>query len=166
MDLAIVVIAFFLILVGLIGSFIPIIPGPITSWIGLLILHQASFMESNFTFLAITFSIAVGIFILDYFIPLIGAKKFGGTKSGIFGATLGLIVGLFFLGPLSIFLGTFLGAFLGELIHDPKNKRTALLAATGSLIGFLTGVFLKFSVTVIFGIYFIKILWDSQNLLW
>ena len=94
--------------------------------------------------LAITFSIAVGIFILDYFIPLIGAKKFGGTKSGIFGATVGLIVGLLFLGPLGIFLGTFLGAFLGELIHDPKNKRTAFLAATGSLIGFLTGVFLKF----------------------
>ena len=166
MDLAIIVIGFFFILIGLIGSFIPIIPGPITSWIGLLILHQVSLMESNFTFLAITFSIAVGVFILDYFIPLIGAKKFGGTKSGIIGATVGLIVSFLFLGPLGIFFGTFLGAFTGELIHDPKNKRTALLAATGSLIGFLTGVFLKFSVTVIFGIYFFKILWDSHNLLW
>ena len=103
---------------------------------------------------------------MDYFIPLIGAKKFGGTKSGIIGATLGLLAGLLFLGPLGIFLGSFLGAFTGELIHDPINKRKALLAATGSLIGFLTGVFLKFSVTVIFGIYFFKILLDSHNLLW
>ena len=92
MDLTLIVIGIFLIFIGLIGSFIPVIPGPITSWLGLLILHQASFMESNFTFLAITFSIAVGIFILDYFIPLIGAKKFGGTKSGIIGATLGLLL--------------------------------------------------------------------------
>ena len=105
-------------------------------------------------------------FYFGLFYPTYRAKKFGGTKSGIIGATVGLIVGLLFLGPLGIFLGTFLGAFLGELIHDPKNKRTALLAATGSLIGFLTGVFLKFSVTVIFGIYFFKILLDSHNLLW
>ena len=166
MDLTLIVIGIFLIFIGLIGSFIPVIPGPITSWLGLLILHQASFMESSFTFLAITFSIAIGIFILDYFIPLIGAKKFGGTKSGIIGATLGLFIGLLFLGPLGIFLGSFLGAFTGELIHDPINKRKALLAATGSLIGFLTGVFLKFSVTIIFGIYFFKILWDSRDLLW
>ena len=75
MDLTLIVIGFFLIFIGLIGSFIPVIPGPITSWLGLLILHQASFMESSFTFLAITFSIAIGIFILDYFIPLIGLKN-------------------------------------------------------------------------------------------
>lgn len=164
MDLALIILGILLIFIGIIGSFVPVIPGPITAWLGLLILYQTSFLTSDFTFLATTFSIAIGVFILDYFIPLIGAKKFGGTKSGIIGATLGLLVGLIFLGPLGIFLGTFLGAFTGELIHDPKDKRTALRAATGSLIGFLTGVFLKFSVTVIFGYYFFKILWDSRFL--
>jgi uncharacterized protein YqgC (DUF456 family) len=102
---------------------------------------------------------------LDYFIPIIGAKKFGGTKSGIIGATVGLIAGLIFLGPLGIFLGTFLGALVGELIHDPDDKRTAVKAATGTLIGFLTGVFLKFSITVLFGYYFFKILWENRLLL-
>ena len=164
MDLALIILGILLIFIGVIGSFVPVIPGPITAWLGLLILYQTSFLTLDFTFLATTFSIAIGVFILDYFIPLIGAKKFGGTKTGIIGATLGLLVGLIFLGPLGIFLGTFLGAFTGELIHDPKNKRTALLAATGSLIGFLTGVFLKFSVTVIFGYYFFKILWESRFL--
>ncbi len=164
MDLALIIIGILLIFLGLIGSFIPVIPGPITAWVALFILHQTSFLSSDFTFLAITFSVAIGVFILDYFIPIIGAKKFGGTKSGIIGATLGLLVGLIFLGPLGIFLGTFSGAFVGELIHDPNEKRTALKAATGSLIGFLTGVFLKFSVTVLFGYYFFKILWESDYL--
>ena len=69
------------------------------------------FVSPDFPFLATTFSVAIGVFILDYFIPIIGAKKFGGTKTGIIGATLGLLVGLIFLGPLGFFLGTFSGAF-------------------------------------------------------
>ena len=165
MDLAIIIIGVLLIIIGLIGSFVPVIPGPITSWVALLILHQTSIVSSDFTFLAITLSIAIGVFILDYFIPIIGAKKFGGTKSGIIGATVGLLVGLIFLGPLGIFLGTFTGAFVGELIHNPNDKRTALKAATGSLIGFITGVFLKFSITVLFGYYFFKILWENRFLI-
>ena len=164
MDLALIILGILLIFIGIIGSFVPVIPGPITAWLGLLILYQNSLLTSDFTFLATTFSIAIGVFIFDYFIPLIGAKKFGGTKSGMIGATLGLLVGLIFLGPLGIFLGSFSGAFVGELINDPKDKRTALRAASGSLIGFLTGVFLKFSVTLIFGYYFFKILWDSRFL--
>lgn len=165
MDLVIIIIGILLIIIGLIGSFVPVIPGPITTWLALLILYQTSFVSTDFTFLAITLSISIGVFILDYFIPIIGAKKFGGTKSGIIGATVGLIAGLIFLGPLGIFLGTFLGALVGELIHDPNDKRTAVKAATGSLIGFLTGVFLKFSITALFGYYFFKILWENRLLL-
>ena len=161
MDLALILLGIFLVIIGIIGSFVPVIPGPITAWFGLLVLYQTSFLTSDFTFLATTFAVAIGVFILDYFIPIIGAKKFGGTKSGIIGATLGLLVGLIFLGPLGIFLGTFAGALIGELMNDPRDKRTALRSATGSLIGFLTGVFLKFSVTLLFGYYYFKILWDS-----
>lgn len=162
MDLALIIIGVLLIIIGLIGSFVPVIPGPITAWLALLIIYQTSFVSSDFTFLAITLSISIGVFILDYFIPIIGAKKLGGTKSGITGATVGLVVGLIFLGPLGVFMGTFLGAFIGELIQAPNDKRTALRAASGSLIGFLTGVFLKFSITLIFGYYFFKILLENH----
>ena len=162
MDLALIVIGILLIIIGLIGSFVPVIPGPITAWVALLILHQTSFVSPDFPFLATTFSVAIGVFILDYFLPIIGAKKIGGTKSGIIGATLGLLIGLIFMGPLGIFLGTFCGALVGELVYNPNDKRTALKAAKGSLIGFLTGVFLKFSVTVIFGYYFFEILLESR----
>ena len=162
MDLALIIVGVLLILAGLIGSFVPVIPGPITAWFGLLAVHQTSIVASNFSFLAITFSIAIGIFILDYFIPMIGAKKFGGTKSGMIGATVGLIVGMMFFGPLGIFTGTFFGALIGELIHDPSNKGTAIKSALGSLIGFLTGLFLKFSVSMVYGIYLVKILFEYQ----
>jgi hypothetical protein len=165
MDLLLIFIGFLLVLLGLIGSFVPIIPGPFSAWLGLLILHQTSFLAPNFSFLILTFSIAIGVFILDYFIPILGAKKFGGTKAGILGATLGLLIGLLFLGPLGIFLGTFIGAFIGELIRDSSDKNTALRAATGSLIGFLTGVFLKFSVTVTYAYYFVKIILRNPLLL-
>ena len=162
MDLLLIIVGLFFIFIGLIGSFVPVIPGPITAWVGLLILFQTSFLSPDSVFLVTTFSVAIGVFILDYFIPIIGAKKFGGTRSGIIGATLGLMIGLIFLGPLGIFLGTFSGALVGELIHDPNDKKTALKAATGSLIGFLTGVFLKFSVTVLFGYYFFEILLENS----
>ena len=163
MDLALIIIGILLIIIGLIGSFVPVIPGPISAWVALLILYQTSFVSPDFPFLVTTFSVAIGVFILDYFIPIIGAKKFGGTKSGIIGTTLGLLIGLIFMGPLGIFLGTFCGALVGELVYNPNDKRTALMAAAGSLIGFLTGVFLKFSVTVIFGYYFFEILLENRN---
>ena len=63
MDFVIICIGILLILIGLIGSFVPIIPGPITAWVALLILHQTSFLSLDFTFLAITFSVAIGVFI-------------------------------------------------------------------------------------------------------
>ena len=74
MDLILIFIGFLLILLGLVGSFVPVIPGPITAWLGLLILYQTSFLASDFYFLAITFTVAIGVFILDYFIPMLGAK--------------------------------------------------------------------------------------------
>ena len=165
MDSALIIFGIFFILVGLIGSFVPVVPGPISSWVGLFIIHQTSFKSPDFAFLAITFSVAIGVFIIDYCIPIIGAKKFGGTMSGIIGATLGLLIGVIFMGPLGIFLGTFFGSLVGELINNPKDKRTAFKAATGSLIGFLTGVLLKFSITIVYGYYFFNILLESRNFL-
>ena len=77
MDLALIVIGILLIIIGLIGSFVPVIPGPISAWVALLILHQTSFVSPDYTFLATTFSVAIGVLILDYFLPIIGAKKIG-----------------------------------------------------------------------------------------
>ena len=165
MDIFLILIGFTLVLLGLVGSFVPIIPGPISTWLGLLVLYQTSFLALDFYFLSTTLIIALGVFLLDYFIPMIGAKKFGGTKAGATGATLGLLIGVLSMGPIGIFVGPFIGALFGELIRDFSDKKTALKAAMGSLIGFLTGVFLKFSVTLVYAIYFVKILWNHRSII-
>jgi len=102
MDIFLVLLAGFMMLLGIIGSFLPVLPGPLTSWFGLLILHFTDAVPMNWTFLIITLIIALGIWLLDYVIPAIGTKKFGGSKAGMIGTTLGLIVGLIFLGPFGI----------------------------------------------------------------
>ncbi len=87
------------------------------------------------------------ITVLDYVIPSVGTKKLGGSKYGVWGSTIGIIVGLFF-GPLGIILGPAVGAFIGELIYQ-KQADVALKAALGSFVGFLAGTILKFGVTII-----------------
>tara|TARA_B100001057_G_scaffold496828_1_gene599348 strand:+ start:822 stop:1319 length:498 start_codon:yes stop_codon:yes gene_type:complete len=164
-DIFLILIGFTLVLLGLVGSFVPIIPGPISAWLGLLVLYQTSFLALDLYILGTTLIVALGVFLLDYFIPMIGAKKFGGTKAGATGATLGLLVGVLFMGPIGIFVGPFIGALFGELILDFSDKKTALKAATGSLIGLLTGVLLKFSVTLVYAIYFVKILWNHRSII-
>ena len=165
MDLIFVCFAGFFIFLGLVGSFLPVIPGPLTSWLGLLLLNFAPSITMESSFLIITFSIALTVFLLDTFIPILGAKKFGGGKGSTIGSTIGLITGILFLGPLGILIGPFFGAFFGELIVNQDNKKGAFRAAIGSLIGFLTGVFLKLIIGIAFAYYFIQFLWDTRELI-
>jgi len=162
MDLFLVILAAFFMLLGIIGSFLPVLPGPLTSWFGLLILHLTDAVPMNWTFLIITLFFALVIWLLDYIIPAIGTKKFGGSKAGMIGTTLGLIIGLIFLGPFGIIVGPFAGAYIGELLNKSDSK-TALKAAFGSFLGFLTSTFIKFIVAIIYlGLYIGKV-WDYSN---
>jgi len=115
MDLILVIISALFIVVGLFGSVLPILPGPPFSWLGLLILHLTKAVQMSTTLLVVTGVIAIIIFILDYMIPAMGAKKFGGSKSGMIGTTIGLLVGLISPVPGGIIIGPFLGAFIGEM---------------------------------------------------
>ena len=94
MDILFLVCAIVLVFLGIAGSFLPVLPGPLTSWAGLFLIHFHSKVEQNPSFLWITFGIALAVFLLDYIIPALGTKKFGGTKSGVYGASIGLIIGL------------------------------------------------------------------------
>ena len=156
MDFVFEIVGFLFVLLGIVGSFLPVLPGPLTGWVGLFLLHQSDRIPQDNTFLLTSFAIALLVFLIDYVIPALGTKKFGGSKKGIIGSTIGLIIGLLFLGPLGIIVGPFLGAYSGELLNKTEQKQ-ALKAALGSLIGFLTGVFLKFAVALVFCFYYIKI---------
>lgn len=149
-----------LVLVGFIGSILPVIPGPPISWVGLLLLKWTDFVYDhgaayeNALWILLFFVILVTI--LDYVVPIMGTKKYGGSKRGVWGATIGVVVGLFF-GPLGIIIGPFLGAYIGE-ITTGKKEREALRAAWGSFVGFLLGVGMKLMVCGAILFFFIRYL--------
>lgn len=150
---------------GIIGSFLPILPGPITSWIGLLLLHLTKAVPQNWSFLGITLFIAILIFILDYFIPAMGAKRFGGSKYGAYGTTIGLVIGLFSPIPFGIIIGAFCGAFVGELLYDSKDTNRALKASFGAFLGFLASTTIKFSIAAVYFVLFLVKVWEYKTVL-
>ena len=164
MDIFLTILGLLFMIIGLIGSFLPVLPGPPLSWVGLLLLHLTDAIPNNWTFLSVTLIIALLVFALDYIIPAMGAKKFGGTRAGMIGTTLGLIIGILAPIPGGIIIGPFVGALLGELSNKADSK-TALKAAFGSFIGFITGTFIKFLLAIIYFGLFINLVWDYKNVL-
>ena len=161
MDILLTLFGLLFMLLGIVGSFLPILPGPPLSWVGLLLLYLTDAVTDNWTFLIITLVIALLIFAMDYVIPAAGAKRFGGSKFGAIGATVGLVVGLISPIPFGIIIGPFVGAFIGEIMNKSDNK-TAMKAAFGSFLGFLTGTFLKFIVAVIYFGFFVSTFWEYK----
>ena len=164
MDIFIVLVAFFIMCLGVLGSFLPVLPGPLTGWFGLLVLHLTDAIPMDWTFLSVWLAVAIVIWLLDYVIPALGTKKFGGSRYGMIGTTIGLIVGLFSPIPGGIIIGPFVGAFIGEQMNK-SDRKTAMRAAFGSFLGFLTSTFLKFIFAIIFfGLYFMKV-WEFKSAL-
>lgn len=164
MDIALLFIGFLFTLVGILGSFLPVLPGPPISWIGLLLLYLTKAVPDSWWLLGVTLVVALFVVALDYIIPAMGTKKFGGTKAGMIGTTIGLLVALFFpiLGPFGIIIWPFVGALVGELLNKADNK-TATKAAFGSFLGFLTGTFIKFLIAVIYLGMFIATAWEYRR---
>ncbi|GGI55870.1 DUF456 domain-containing protein [Winogradskyella haliclonae] len=157
MELIIITAGLLLMVLGLVGSFLPVLPGPLTSWAGLFVLSYANGIAISKAFLIVTFIVALLIFILDYIIPAAGTKRFGGSKSGMIGTTLGLIIGLLSPIPFGVIIGPFVGALIGELMHKNDVSR-ATKAAFGSFLGFITSTFLKFIVAVVYlGLFIVKV---------
>ena len=150
MDLILVSIGFILCIVGLIGSVLPVLPGPPLGWLGLLFLELTVAIPTNYWLLGITFVIAIGIFLLDYMMPAISTKKFGGSKAGAVGAVLGLIIGILAPIPFGILIGLFFGAFIGEIVFNKTKGPQALKSALGSFLGFLVSTFMKLTVSLVF----------------
>lgn len=156
MDIFLLILGFCFMGLGLIGSFLPILPGPFTGWLGLMVLHLTNAVPMNYTFLGITLGIALLIWVLDYFIPAMGTKKFGGSRLGVIGTTVGLIIGLLSPIPLGFIIGAFIGALTGELIHDSKDTSRAVKAAFGSFLGFIFSTTIKFMISLVFLVLFFQ----------
>lgn len=154
-DILLVIIGIILIGLGLAGCILPIIPGPPLSFGGLLVLHFTKFADFSSEFLIFFAFLAIAVTVLDYIVPVWGTKKFGGSKAGILGATIGMIIGIFFFPPIGIIIGPFIGAFAAEAWKG-KDTQKSLKAAIGSLFGFMLGVGLKLISSFIMTFYFFK----------
>ena len=156
MDYFLLAVAIVLMIAGIAGCLLPVLPGPPLSYLGLVALHFTRFADVSKNLFIILAIVAIVVTVIDYVVPIWGTRRFGGSKYGMRGATVGLIIGLF-LGPLGIIIGPFIGAVVGELIFKDDIKY-ALKAGFGSLLGFLTGVGLKLAASLLITFYFVKAL--------
>ena len=141
MDIFLLILAFLCLLVGIIGCIVPGLPGVPIAYAGLWIAQATEKVDFSWQFLLIWGLVTIAVSVLDYIVPAWGTKKFGGTKFGVWGSTIGVFVGLFF-GAVGVIVGPLAGAILGELIGG-KQVAEALKAGWGSFVGLLFGTILK-----------------------
>ena len=161
MDIFLLILSFAIMIVGIIGSVIPVLPGPLSSWIGLFLFSMISDVQVNTTLLVATFIIALVIFILDYILPIYTSKKFGASKYGIIGASIGTIIGLF-IPPFGIIIGAIIGAISGELLLN-KNFKKSFKAGIGVFLGLIVSGLSKAFISTVYLVLYIKLFLDNFN---
>jgi uncharacterized protein YqgC (DUF456 family) len=139
MDYLLLVSGLTCLVIGLAGAVLPL-PGPPLSFGGILLLHYSKFAEFSQNTIIAFGVITVLITVIDYYIPIWGTKKFGGSKWGSIGSGIGLLVGLF--------IGAFIGAFIGEYLSS-KNQNIAFKAALGSFLGLIAGIVAKTTLCLV-----------------
>ena len=149
MDLAFAILAGLLLLLGFLGTFLPVLPGAPLAWVGLLLAYFSSYVELSLPALIISFVFAVLVSVLDNIFPVYLTNKFGGSKKATWGSTIGLLVG-FFVGPWGLILGPFIGALIGELINNNGVWKEAFKTAFGAFVGFLLGTGMKMITVLVF----------------
>ncbi len=144
MEIFLIILAFACIILGILGSVLPVLPGVPLSYVGILLLHFTEKVQFSTQFLILWAVLVILVQLLDYYVPIWGTKKFGGSKRGVWGCAIGMVVGMFF-GPWGIILGPFAGAIVGELTGG-KQTQDAIKAGFGSFMGFLLGIVSKLIV--------------------
>ena len=160
MNTILIIAAVILILIGLVGSVVPGLAGPPFSWAGLLLLGFTTAADYSLTFLIVTAAVAVIITIMDYVVPSLSTKKHGGSKAGVWGCNIGLVISIVGLpfgpqGIIGVIFWPFVGALVGELLSG-KQTHDALRAAWGAFVGFLCGTGLKLAYALVCAFFVIR----------
>ncbi len=148
MELFLIVISFILIIVGLLGCILPVLPGPPLAYVGLLLVHITDKVDFSPAQLVCWLLLVIVLQVLDYLTPLLGSKYTGGSEYGNRGSIAGTVLGLFFM-PWGIVVGPFLGAVLGELLGG-KDFPKAMKSGLGTFFGVVLGVLLKMALCLYF----------------
>lgn len=145
MAIALIILGLLCALMGLVGCILPIIPGPPLSFLALILLslakHWAPFSP---TFLIIMGGLAVLVTILEYVVPMVGARRYGASKRGIWISMIGMLIGVLFFPPWGMLVGAFLGALVGEMLAGKQGSQS-LRAAWGVFVGNVVGIGFKFA---------------------
>ena len=143
-----------LIVLGIVGSILPAVPGPVLGYIGLIFLFFAKSGAVSVLVLVLFGITMLLLVLLDYLAPILGAKFSGASKKGLVGSIVGSLVGLLLLPPLGVFIGALVGAYLGE-VADGKKSEQAFKAGIGTLFGSLAVIVLQTLFALSIAIYFI-----------
>ena len=157
MSIFLIIIFICILILGLIGCFIPVIPGPPLVYLSILLLSFFTPFKLSDTFLLNWAGIVILVTFFDFWLQVYGVKKFGGQKKAINGAIFGLVAGLIAPIPFGFIIGPFLGAFLGASIEE-KDFIKIIKISLGALVGFLGGTILKLLVSIYLAYEFFKIL--------
>jgi len=148
------VLAAFMVLVGVLGSVLPGLPGVPLVYGGLLVAAWADdFQRVGWIVLTLLGLMTLASFAIDFVATSLGAKRVGATKLAIVGAMLGTLAGLF-LGLPGLILGPFLGAAAGELVSHGRLEqagRVGLATWVGLVFGTLAKIALVFTMLGVFG---------------
>ena len=153
MDVLLFIVSALLMLVGIIGSVVPALPGPPLSYVGLLLLQLTDKVQFSTSFLVVWGIVVLAVTILDYLLPIWTTKKVGGSKAGINGSIIGMVVGLIFT-PIGMILGTLLGAIIGEIIGGASGDK-ALKSGLATFVGTMLSIGIKLIVCVSLLMYYI-----------
>lgn len=147
--------AFLLMLLGLLGIILPVLPGIGLIFLGMVVYGFATgFQAVSPSFLGLMLLLTIVGTVLDYVAAAYGAKRTGASKAGTIGAILGGIGGAFVFPPYGFLLGPLAGAFLGEL-YAGKQTDQATRASLGTLLGMLGGIILKLAIAAVMLVLFI-----------
>jgi len=159
LEIVAIVVGSIFLLLGIAGCVLPILPGPVLIYLGLLLLALVKdfFPPLTPTLMIVMALLTVAVTIGDYVIPIWGAKRYGTSKWGIWGSVAGMAIGLFF-SPFGMLLGALIGAVAVEWLVQ-KKKGKALKAGWGVIVGSLLGAVLKLGVSGMMVYYFVGGLW-------
>ena len=159
-DILVIVVGALLVLAGLIGSLIPVIPGPLLAYLGLLALHSTQAVEvDGLVLFAVLTLIVAGV---EYFLPLYVGRKLGATRAGIYGGILGTLIGLLFM-PFGLIVGPMIGALAFESMTR-RSVGDSLKASIGVFLGTIINFALRFALCVWMAYVFVVQLWAAWPL--
>ncbi len=142
------VVASLFFLIGLIGTLVPILPGALMIWLGMLLYALiAGFDQFSLYFFLSQALLALTVMGVDYLFAVMGSRYFGGTKAALWGAAIGLLVGVFFF-PIGLLIGPFLGAALADLLFRRKPGQ-AVKSGLGASFGFWSALPIKLGLEAV-----------------